>query len=375
MIAEAVTARRSWRVAGATVRVEGFDRDRVAALERRLEPEPVDTDDRAVHDMTLTGNATQPELVDIQNPARDDTTTAWDGRRGWLLSPRGWCAIPEAWAQPPIEIDCSSGFPIDTLLRRIVLPALQLSAPSRGSVIVHGSACAFDDRAIVIAGWSESGKTETALALCERGAGFVSDKWTCIGSDGRAGAFPASVGIRRWVLPHLPRLRAALPSIATAQLRSAAIADALLAPVRRTARGRARSVLDRVEAVRALGDRAALRRRSLTEIYPGQGPTPKVGVLAILHVWQQDRVVVSEADRAEICRELARTAAYERREFFSLHDRLDFARTDRELDVRASSIEADERTLYDALADVQVVRVSTPFPVDPRRVAAELPLP
>src|SRR3972149_7602933 len=60
---------------------------------------------------------------------------------------------------------------------------------------------------IAVAGWSESGKTETALALMEAGAGFLSDKWTLLGHDGELSAFPISVGVRRWVLEYLPTLR------------------------------------------------------------------------------------------------------------------------------------------------------------------------
>src|SRR5919201_20485 len=96
------------------------------------------------------------------------------------------------------------------------------------AVAVHSAAVAIDGRGVLVAGWSESGKTETALALVERGASFVSDKWTVVGDDGTAAAFPITVGVRGWTLAHLPRLRAALGGAPRARLRAAGAARALL---------------------------------------------------------------------------------------------------------------------------------------------------
>jgi serine kinase of HPr protein (carbohydrate metabolism regulator) len=57
---------------------------------------------------------------------------------------------------------------------------MHLGLMRRDAVAVHSAAVEMDGQAVLIAGWSESGKTETALALMEAGARFVSDKRTVL---------------------------------------------------------------------------------------------------------------------------------------------------------------------------------------------------
>src|SRR5919202_225078 len=154
-----------------------------------------------------------------------------------------------------------------------VAPALH----ARGAVAVHSAAVVVDGRAVLVAGWSESGKTETALALAERGAVFLSDKWTIVGDDGTAAVFPIGVGVRGWVLDHLPRLRAALGATPRARL---AIAGAGRAAARRLpaeggdALGRLIGLADRV----ALAP-SAVRRAYGTAAGPWRAPLRAVALL------------------------------------------------------------------------------------------------
>ena len=103
-------------------------------------------------------------------------------------------------------------------------PVLQLGHVVRGAAVAHSAAVVLDGRAVLVAGWSESGKTETALALMEDGARFLSDKWTVLAPDGTARVFPIGVGVRGWTLAHLPRLDAALGKAARRRLSVAAAA-------------------------------------------------------------------------------------------------------------------------------------------------------
>src|SRR5204862_272952 len=83
------------------------------------------------------------------------------------------------------------GFPIARAFGRVVRPTLQLAMLARGGAAVHSAAVELDGKAVLVAGWSESGKTETALALVEEGARFLSDKWTFVAEDGiRPGLHP-----------------------------------------------------------------------------------------------------------------------------------------------------------------------------------------
>ena len=88
-------------------------------------------------------------------------------------------------------------------------PPLQLATINRGVVVVHGAAVELQGRPRGL--WLVVyGKTETALALAELGARFISEKAHGIDSDARIHAFPVSACIRDWVLDYVPRLRARL---------------------------------------------------------------------------------------------------------------------------------------------------------------------
>ncbi|HWT22825.1 MAG TPA: hypothetical protein VN213_04905, partial [Solirubrobacteraceae bacterium] len=158
---------------------------------------------------------------DIQNPAGDGVVTAADGARLRLLVGGRACDVPDPAREGTVAVAYEPGFPVAPLFRSLLRPALQVALPPRGAVAVHGAAVEVEGRAVVVAGWSESGKTEAALALIEDGARFLSDKWTVVGRDAEASAFPIGVGVRRWVLPYLPRLAAALHGRARAQVRAA----------------------------------------------------------------------------------------------------------------------------------------------------------
>jgi hypothetical protein len=115
-------------------------------------------------------------ILEEQRPADDDLTTGTDGRRLYVLSKGRRCSIPDALDEAPIRFDYDPGFPLWRVFRTAVRPAMQvaLAASGRG-VAVHAATVTLDGGAIVVAGWSESGKTETALGLMERGASFLSD--------------------------------------------------------------------------------------------------------------------------------------------------------------------------------------------------------
>ena len=74
----------------------------------------------------------------------------------------------------------------------------------------------------------------------------------------------------------------------------------------------------------------------------------------------------------EVARRLASTAAYERRDFFALHERANFADPLALRDARSLVASAEETRLRQLLSSVTLRTIRTPFPVDPRRVAVAL---
>jgi hypothetical protein len=312
-------------------------------------------------------------LRDVQNPARDGVVTATDGERFFMLLDGRACAVPDPLDDRPIRFAYEAGFALHRVYARLVRPALQLGLLARDAVAVHSATVDVDGRAILVAGWSESGKTETALALVEAGGSFLSDKWTIVGGDGEASAFPINVGIRRWVLPYLPRLAAALPAAARAQLRVAGIAAAGSRPLRERERpGRVGALAARAVA---LADRAALTPTQVREAYGhDDDPTRRVplGVTALLTTVPGEEVTCEAADPAWAAARLARSAGFERRDLFAILERRRYAFPAEDGSPQEDAISRETRLLERCLAHGRTFEVRAPFPVDPRKVAAAI---
>jgi hypothetical protein len=312
-------------------------------------------------------------FVDIQNAARDGTITASDGERFFVVANGRACAVPDPLADRPSRFAYEPGFPVSRIFARLVRPALQLSLHAHAAVAVHSATAEMDGRAVLVAGWSESGKTETALALMETGGRFLSDKWTILGTDGQASAFPINVGVRRWVLPYLPKLEASLPASARARLGLAGAAAAISRPIRERPRpGRIGGLAGRAVA---LADRAALTPSQLHAVYGGgddPGRRVPLGATAILTTVPGREVTCEPADPAWAAARLARSAAYERRELFALLERRRFAFPDAGSSPLAEAVASETRLLERALAAGSLFELRAPFPVDPRKAAAAL---
>jgi hypothetical protein len=228
----------------------------------------------------------------------------------------------------------------------------------------------------LVCGWSESGKTETALALAEGGARFISDKWTIVDRDSHLHAFPVSVGIRDWVLPYLPRLRAHLRTSQRARLRlSRAARRPLPALTERSASRLGAVVGSGLDRAFTLASRLSLRQTEVAAIYGSSADTartPHLSTLAMLTTVSGDEVSVHPAEVGWTAERLARSAAYERRPLYELDARARYASLDPGPSplLEVPGLEAER--LRAVLQGVQLLEVRAPFPTDPRRVADAL---
>src|SRR3954451_25450836 len=102
--------------------------------------------------------------IDVHRPAGDGLVTASDGERLHLVAEGRRCAVPDPVADRPAAFAYEPGFPVAGVFRRFVRTALQLSMLRAEAVAVHSACVEVDGGAVLLAGWSETGKTETALA-------------------------------------------------------------------------------------------------------------------------------------------------------------------------------------------------------------------
>ena len=324
-------------------------------------------------EVVLRAGAQPRRWTDLQGPAGDGLRTASDGDAFALLEGGRYCTVPDPLAGGPLTFDYETGFPVAPVFAPVIRPTLQVAMPLHGASALHASSVELDGGAVCVAGWSESGKTETALALMERGARFISDKWTTLGEDGVAAPFPARVGIRRWVLRYLPRLRSSLPALAAGQLAVGGVAPAALRIVPGALRGSAaRGLLHRFAS---LAERASLSPTELRAAYGDRAlhpPHAPLRALALLTtVPGGERAQARPTDPGWAAERLARSAAFERRTLFALHERARYALPQRG-DLLTAAVDSERTLLERMLAGVPVIELRAPFPADPRPVAAAL---
>ena len=181
------------------------------------------------------------------------------------------------------------------------------------------------------------------------------------------------MGVRRWVLKTLPRLRASLPGAARSRMVAAGAANAATRPLQRLgAAGRVSSrAVSAAEKMVALADRTSLTLSQIAAAYghtADPSETVPLRALALLTTTPGGEPEARPADPAWAAMRLAQTAAFERRDLFTLHDRARFAFPEWG-DAYQASVAEEEGRLREALAGVPVIEVRAPFPADPRRVA------
>ena len=331
-------------------------------------------------DLLLRGMPAVPasDLEELQGPARDGLRTARH-RDGRLLVRYGryWVSVPSPFdAQPQIELE--AGLRPAACWSDVVRPVVQQRLHDTGAVAVHSAAVQHDDGAILLAGWSESGKTEVALALVERGARFLSDKWTIAGADGEVSAFPVGVGIRGWALPALPTLRSSLPAAARFRLSAARVLTPATRPLQSTAvPGRLLSrVVQGLAGAVELGGRVGVTPSAVRRAYADTADPARrlpLRTVVVLVSGSSGAVQVRDQDPAWAAARLARTGAYERRAFFDLQERGAYAGLDGRAGARDASMRREQDLLQQAFETAErVVSVSCPFPGDPGRVVDAL---
>lgn len=335
--------------------------------------------DPATADVALSPNTAivPPMMCDVHGPAGDGRRTGWDGRRCYLMRGEFRFELPSVYPHiAPVQLTYDRKFPLWDAFSEVVRPLLQLGTLRHGAITVHGAAVQVGEGGVLVCGWSETGKTETALALAERGARFISDKWTIVDQSATLHSFPVSVGVRDWVLEYLPRLRAHVAAAQRARLRTVRAARRSLPPLTRGATGPVGSLVGSgLDRALTLAGRLSLRQTEVAAIYGSAhdpSRTPPLRTLVMLTTVSGNEVSVRPAQIDWVAERLARSAAYERRPLYELDARVRYASGAAGPSPLLAVADLEAEQLRDVLRGVQLLEIRAPFPTDPGRVADAL---
>ena len=325
-------------------------------------------------------------------PANRDEITG-DAGDGWVVGraghelivtgEHGWFAVRRD--EEGLTIEAGDGVRPWSLVRDAVRPAVQIAGLDRGVAVVHAAAVVAGGTGLLVAGWSESGKTETALALAERGARFVGDKWTIAfpspaavgdldgpgdGPTARFAPYPVRVGIRDWVVPHLPTLARALGRSRRARLGAGSVADRLGRAIGGIAGAHPASdaLLGPVGRVGSLAATIRLQPATIRGAYgQPEGESSEVlrALVVLTTVEPGTRPAIEPLDPAVAAERLARSAAYERRGFHLLGERAAALFGDEPPIPGFGVVAAEAEVLRARFRDVRTFELRMPFPADP----------
>ena len=334
---------------------------------------------RAVMRPWLPSDGTGPDiriaLVEGDPAAPDELVgDTGDGLRLGARPGRAQILVDDAWWSIPDggdlhDLEASTRLRPSRLSAEVIRPAVMTHVGLTGGATLHASTVVDSDGPLILAGWSESGKTEAALAFVEGGATLLSDKWTVVRPDGGLVRLPGAVYVRSWVLEYLGSLRAGLTVRMRAQ-RVAARAAKLAPWVARRLPGEAtRDLADRLEVIADLGDRLRLDPETIAAITGRRaigtaGPATR---LVLLRSRPGTSISVTDRRLDDVIDALIASSGFERRATTALAVRGGYASPP--LDLRALDVRSEERAaLATLLASVHVMEVRAPFPTDPRRV-------
>jgi hypothetical protein len=270
-------------------------------------------------------------------------------------------SLPLDMAGVGCRITCERGVPAIPML----VPLINLTALSHGTVPLHASAIVHDGLGVLATGWAKGGKTETLLSFMSHGATYVGDEWIYLRADGRMFGMPEPMKIWNWHLDELPEFRARVESGERLRLgllrRAAAMAG--FAASRRPLRGSAPGRL----AARA---GPLLRDQTYVHLPPHRlfgndrcGISGSLDRIVLVVSRDEPGIAIEPVDGAEVAERMSFSNQHERQDLVTAYLKFRYAFPDRAGDFveRAADIERD--LLRVALSDKPAYAVYHPYPM------------
>jgi hypothetical protein len=243
---------------------------------------------------------------------------------------------------------------------------IRLTCLKKGYVPLHGAAFCYNDKGILVAGWSKGGKTEALLAFANHGARYVADEWVLLSGDGECMlGLPVRVALWDWQLEQvMPDLR---PELSTETRLIFGGIHSLEAVHRRLARSRLKSS----RTVRALGRLVPMVQQGLSvrmspqslfkDRFLNEGAPIDKLFLVMSH--SQPGIVVKPCDPADIAQRMVHSNEYEEAHLQQRYRAFKFAFPTRVNPTLEGAAEMRSSLLLRALEGKEAYRVLHPYPV------------
>jgi hypothetical protein len=259
------------------------------------------------------------------------------------------------------EIVCESGLPAVPLL----IPILNLTALSKGTLPLHASALAYNGKGILVTGWAKGGKTETLMAFAANGAAYVGDEWIYLSSDGQhMYGIPEPTRVWYWHLQQMPHIKAMVSRGNLVRLQVLDLFVKFLEWLEASGLGR------RSAPFRLMRRFTALMKRQLYVQLPpeklfGQkigeiAPSPEKIFFVASHA--EPNLIVKQIDSQEIAQRIVFSLQEERMEFMSYYLKYRFAFPECPNLLIDQAEEIQRRMLLKILADKDTYSVYHPYP-------------
>ena len=326
--------------------------------------------------------AVEPDLVvryvDDLEPA--GTLTQTDLGRFGFTDDRFWLLRGLGGRRVRIVLDPADlGHPLHVTAERkgralpLLTQLLGVVAAGKGAVAVHASAFRYRGRGVLVAGWSDSGKTEALLAALSDGAEFVGDDTVYLdAASARLTGLATAVRLKAWHLRAVPELRGRLSGMDRARLAPSAVSERL-AGLETAGPGTTRRRRVERKAAELLGDAmtAWVPPEDVTG-GPVTDPAAALDHVVLVTASSAPRVTVTRADPVSVARRVQLSLQEERANLLAAYRQLRFAFPGAacpsidEVDARETAL------LEQAFGAATVWRLDHPHPVDLGRLTPAL---
>jgi hypothetical protein len=261
-----------------------------------------------------------------------------------------------------INIVCEHGIQSIPLLNHIV----NFTFLGKGYLPLHSSALYFDEKGLLVMGWTKGGKTETLLSFANHGATYVGDEWVILspGGDLMYG-LPVPICIWEWQFPQIPQILPKMNAKKRIVFSGVHFLDF-------THRFFCRIGMGKVASIKLLEEALPVFKRQLNiRVLPDiifkdriqkNGTPVNFILLAVSH--DDEKILVAECESQEVADRMINSNECEQMPFFEFYNVFKFAFPDKKNEFLEDTKQIQYQLLNKALSNKRSYKVSHPYPVD-----------